>query len=456
MRKIYVSEITLNALKEQDLTFREKLAISEKLDSIKVDFVELPSLNDNKENEIIYRTISENLNNATISINVGADDESFELAVKCIKNAKKACLQVALPISTAQMEYFYHVKAPAMKEKIANLVKKASGVCGTVEFVALDVFRAEASFLTDCVKTATENGASIITLCDSEGVALPQDFANLVKQVKSTCDAKVFVEPSNALSLASACVIESINAGADGVKTSTCGNYMDTSIFAEIIRAKKFVLDVESAIDVSNANTVSKSINNITVKQDESVEESINVDDTIKTDASIKDVSMLIKKLGYELTDSDVGKVYEEFKRITLKKETVKVKELEALVASTAMQVPSTYHLVNFVVNSGNIIQSTANVTLEKDGQKFTGVSTGDGPIDAAFHAIEQIIGHHYELDDFQVNAVTKGRGAVGSSIIRLRAGGKLYSGNGVSTDIIGACIRAYINALNKIVYEEK
>ena len=73
-----------------------------------------------------------------------------------------------------------------------------------------------------------------------------------------------------------------------------------------------------------------------------------------------------------------------------------------------------------------------------------------------AFHAIEQIIGHHYELDDFNVQAVTKGREAVGSAIIRLRAGGKLYAGNGVSTDTVDACIRAYINALNKIVYDEQ
>ena len=73
---------------------------------------------------------------------------------------------------------------------------------------------------------------------------------------------------------------------------------------------------------------------------------------------------------------------------------------------------------------------------------------------DPAFHAIEQIIGHHYELDDFQIQSVTKGREAVGSSLIRLRANGMLYSGNGASTDIVGACIRAYINALNKIVYE--
>ena len=92
---------------------------------------------------------------------------------------------------------------------------------------------------------------------------------------------------------------------------------------------------------------------------------------------------------------------------------------------------------------------------LEKNGEKFTGVSTGDGPIDAAFHAIEQILGHHYELDDFQVRAVTEGREAMGETIVKLRSNGKLYSGRGISTDIVGSSIRAYVNAINKIVYEE-
>ena len=83
------------------------------------------------------------------------------------------------------------------------------------------------------------------------------------------------------------------------------------------------------------------------------------------------------------------------------------------------------------------------------------GVCIGDGPIDAAFRAIDQIIGHHYDLDDFQIQSVTQGHEAMGNALVRLRSGGKIYSGNGISTDIIGASIRAYLNALNKIVYEE-
>ena len=75
--------------------------------------------------------------------------------------------------------------------------------------------------------------------------------------------------------------------------------------------------------------------------------------------------------------------------------------------------------------------------------------------MDAAFLAIEQIVGCHYELDDFQIQAVTEGREAMGETVVRLRAGGKIYSGRGISTDIIGSSIRAYISAVNKIVYEE-
>ena len=117
--------------------------------------------------------------------------------------------------------------------------------------------------------------------------------------------------------------------------------------------------------------------------------------------------------------------------------------------------MPPTYRLVSYLTNSGNIINASAHIKLEKDGKILEGITIGDGPIDAAFMTIEQIIGHHYELDDFQIQSVTEGHEAMGNALVRLRSGGKIYSGNGISTDIIGASIRAYLNALNKIVYEE-
>ena len=458
MKKISISDVSLKKLCVEDyaLMFREKLAIAELLDNCGADAVELPLLIDSKEDEIVFRTISSSLKNAIVKIPVGDTKESIIRTAECVKNANKVCLQVVMPVSTVQMEYFYHLKSQAMLEKIATLVKEAKATGYDVEFVALDAFRAEEGFVEECAKVAFDAGASSITVCDDAGEALPEDYVVLVKNIKKSCDILVNVQPSNDLSMSAICAVEAIKAGADGVVTSIVGSNVKNSVISDILRVKKFNLNAECSLDFTNVKNIEKSILEILENKIE-VEQTKTVNSTsVSLDSSIKDIAEVVNQLGYELSDSDIGKVYEEFKRLASQKEEFNTKELEAIVASNAMQVPSTYHLVNYIVNSSNIVPATANVTLEKNGEKFTGVSTGDGPIDAAFHAIEQIIGHHYELDDFQVQAVTKGRSAVGSSLIRLRADGKLFPGNGVSTDIVGACIRAYINALNKIVYEEE
>ena len=121
----------------------------------------------------------------------------------------------------------------------------------------------------------------------------------------------------------------------------------------------------------------------------------------------ISEVNRVVRQMGYDLTEADSAKVYEAFKRVAEKKQFVGTRELDAIVASSAMQVPSTYKIKSYVINSGNVITATANILLDKDGAEVRGVGIGDGPIDAAFAAIEIIVGHHYELDDFQIQTVT-------------------------------------------------
>ncbi len=456
MKKIFVSDVTLCEAEgaSKALTFREKLNIVAALSKVGVSAVELPVLSDNAEAAVVYKTIAESAENIRISINAGSTPEQIKATYECVKSAKDLCLQIVMPVSTVGMEYNYHLKSAKMLSKIAELVAAAKECCECVEFVALDATRADIEFIKECAKKAYDMGAEAITLTDSAGAYFPDEFAALVKEIKADTDIKVYVNPSNALSLGAACAVAAINAGADGVKTAQNGvENISAAVLADIIRAKGESMGITATLDVTAINNTVKNISE--VAEVESVAATDNAA-AFSVEATLSDITREIKALGYELSAEDNGRVYEEFRRVAAKKEKIGVRELEAIIASAAMQVPSTYHLINYVVNSGNIINATANITLEKDGEQLSGVSIGDGPIDAAFHAIEQIIGHHYELDDFQIQAVTKGREAVGSSIIRLRADGKLYSGNGVSTDIIGACIRAYINALNKIVYEEK
>ena len=186
-------------------------------------------------------------------------------------------------------------------------------------------------------------------------------------------------------------------------------------------------------------------------------EENTALDGAVFLDSSStqEEVSDAVKALGYDLESDDEKKVYDAVKRLTEKKSSIGAKELEAVVASSAMQVPATYTLKSYVSTISNMVNAVSNVILEDENGTLSGVATGDGPIDSAFKAIETCIGHHYELDDFQIQAVTEGKEALGSALVRLRSSGRLYSGNGISTDICGASIRAYINALNKIAYEE-
>ena len=237
------------------------------------------------------------------------------------------------------------------------------------------------------------------------------------------------------------------------------GDTVSLDTFGSIIKDYGNDYQISAAIRNTELHRIVGQINWITdnAKNEKSTVTVSAENEGIKLDKNDSKETVLgaVKQLGYDLSDEDAGKVYDEFLRVAVKK-NVGAKELDAIVASAALQVPSAYKLVSYIINNGNIITASAHIVLEKGEERMEGIELGDGPIDAAFIAIDTIIGHHYELDDFQIQAVTEGKEAMGSALVKLRAGGKLYSGKGISTDIIGASIRAYLNAINKIVYEEE
>lgn len=455
MKTIFVSDTTLRAQCEAEkkaLSFRERLNIAARLEKAGVDGVELPALSGGREDAVVCRTIAASLG-CKVCISAGDSEESLHAAWQCIKDAAAPRLQVIFPVSTVQMEYLCHRKADKMLQTIAELCAAASALCPDVEFVAKDATRAESGFAAACCAAAAKSGAAAVTLCDDSSLAFPAELSALVREVKAACGVSVYVQPGDGLNMAAACAVAALQAGADGVKTAAGSDgFLSADRLSHILRAKGDALDLTCRLDATAIDNILSGIgaHPAAAPRDSFPSQPVLLDG----ESTLSDIAAAVGSLGYELSDEDVGRVYEEFRRVSRRKNAIGDRELEAIIATAAMQVPSTFHLVSYVVNSGNIITATANITLEKDGEKLSGVSTGDGPIDAAFHAIEQIIGHHYELDDFRIQAVTKGREAVGSSLIRLRADGRLYSGNGISTDVVGACIRAYINALNKIVYE--
>lgn len=462
MKRIIISDMTLPRHKE--LSFKEKIEIARHLDHLKADVIHMPKIENAKIDTLLIRTVSAFIKNSVICVDVGSDEEGVNTAFSAISGAKRARLSVSLPVSPVQMEYTFHKKPEKMLDLAKKLFSLASAKCDDVEFIAEDATRADKDFLRRVISSAFEAGVKTITLCDDEGVMLPDEFFaffnDLKKEIPELGKVKTGILCKNSIGMATASAVMAIKAGADEMKCAVgATDIPDIDTLSKILNECAERCGCYSSINYNELHRITRQIEWICgskavpapvrgVALISSENTVLDIHDDLET------VNTEICKMGYDLSDEDVARVYDEFKRVAEKK-TVTTKDLDAIVASVAMQAAPVYKLESYVVNNGNIISSSAQIKLNKEGQELNGIAIGDGPIDAAFRALEQIMGHHFELDDFQIQSVTEGKEAVGSALIKLRSNGKLYSGNGISTDIIGASIRAYINAVNKIVHEE-
>ncbi len=454
--KIQIFDRTLTG-SERAFSFKEKIEIARQLEKLNIDTIEIAEIENIKSDTLLVRTIASFVKNAVLSVAGGFTKQGIDNAVNALNTAQKGRVRIELPVSTVGMEYTCHKKAPKMLDMISELVSYAKEKCNDVEFCAVDASRADLEFLNQAIATAKNAGANIVTVCDTSAEMMPDTFGEFINDIKTDgINLGVMCDNKNGLAVADAVI--AIKNGAEIIKTSVGGENIPLDTMANVIKNCAGSCDIESDIKITEFNRIFKQISWITdnVNGEKSVVNTANIDDGIGLTANDDSDTVLsaVMKLGYDLSEEDSAKVYEEFLRIADKR-NVTLTELDAIVAAVALQVEPTYKLVNYVVNSGNIITSSAQLTLEKNGETLQGISTGDGPIDAAFLALEQITGAHYELDDFRIQSVTQGKEAMGNAIVKLRKDGKLYSGNGISTDIISASIKAYINAVNKIVYEE-
>ncbi len=465
MRKITIADRTIilkAESKNASLSFKEKVEIARLLESAKVDVVEFPAIENMKTDTLLLKTVCAFLKNSIMSVETGMTEAGVEAAFNAVSGAAKPRLSVKLPLSTVGMEYFCHKKAPKMLELIKTLVSKASSLCEDTEFVAYDATRAEKDFLKDAIEVAINSGAKTITLCDSEASLLPDAFSDFVYDVKNNVPAlsnvKLGIMCEDKNGCATAATMMACVKGADEIKCGTGkSNIASLLTVSNIIRNSGDRLGVASALNYTEFARIINQVSSITDGKVEDIEDTSALpysEFNLTENDDAQTVAKAVKKLGYDLSEEDNAKVYDAFKTLA-KKKPVSNKELDVIVATYTLQVTPTYTINNYIINSGNTITSSAQITLIKDDEEKQAIAMGDGPIDAAFNAIEQILGHHYELDDFQIQSVTEGTEAVGNAVVRLRSNGKLYAGKGISTDIIGASIKAYINAINKIIFEE-
>lgn len=470
MRDVRVSDVTMKQFatsKAFSLSFKEKLEMAKLLDRLGASVIEIEGIEREKADSLLIKSIASIVKNSMLAVPIALDGSNIELTWAALAEAQNPRLQVEASVSPAQIEYIYRMKPATMLAAIVDAVAKCAAVTKNVEFVAIDAGRSDMDYLTEVIAKAIEAGATTITVCDTAGKMLPGEFSQFVcdlyEAVPALRDVALGISCADDLAMADACAIAGIMEGVGEVKTATYPlGVVSTGKLARILAAKQDVTGVACPVRIAEIDRISSQIARMCESGSNkglSIEGSGAEagDNTVLTaHDAVEDVLACVSKLGYDLSPDDERAVYDAFLLIASKKDKVGVRELDAIVAAVALQVPPTYVLGDFLITSGNSITSSAHINMTKNGEPVQAIALGDGPIDAAFQALEQIVGHHYELDDFQIRSVTEGREAMGEAVIKLVSNGKVYSGRGISTDIIGSSIRAYVNALNKIVYEEQ
>ena len=467
MEQIRISDITMKQTgKEFSLSFKEKLEIPKLLDKLEVSVIELEGIEQPKIDALRIKSVASTVKNSIVAVPVALSADSVEATWNALKEAKHPRLQVFASVSPVQMEYLFHKKPAAMLAAIEETIKACAAKTSDVEFIADDATRSDEAFLYEAITTAIAAGAKTITICDATGSILPDELGTFIdkiyENVPALKDVVLGVSCSNELAMADACAIASIRHGVREIKAAAYQiNQISLPHVSRLLATKGEAFGVRSSVRTVEMKRIIKQIEWMCQTSrsknspfDNGVQDVVE-DMALTSRDNMTTVLKAVEKLGYDLSEEDGAKVWEAFQNIAVRKDVISSKELDTIVASAAMQVPATYVLHTYNITASNIASSMAHMKLEKNGTVLEGIALGDGPVDAAFLAIENIIGCHYELDDFQIRSVTEGREAMGETVVKLRSNGKLYSGRGTSTDIVGSSIQAYISALNKIVYEE-
>ena len=480
------------------MNLKEKIQMAKQLERMKVDIIEAGFAISSPGDFKSVRAVAETVKESIVASLARTTKEDIDRAWEAVSVAARPRIHTFIATSPIHMEYKLRLMPDQVEEQAVAMVKHAKGYCADIEFSAEDATRSDPAFLARIFNGVIKAGATTINIPDTVGYTVPDEFYEFLIKVRELCPAldnvDISVHCHNDLGLGVANSLAAIKAGATQVETTIngIGERAGNAAMEELVmalRTRKDIFRAETNIVTTEIMRASKLLTTITgvkvqpnkaiVGENAFAHEAgihqhgvLNNKETyeIMTPESIglTKNSMVLGKhsgkhalrskaqeLGIDLSEEALERAFERFKIIADKKKQIYDGDIEALLSKEALQVPKTYQMKSFVINSGNSITSTAVIEAIKDDKVIEKVSRGDGPIDAAFRAIGKIVGKQMRLEDYQLHSVTEGMDALGDALVKISSNGKSYAGRGLSTDVIEASIHAYINAVNKMIYEE-
>ena len=259
MKTIQIVDVSLReqaACNGSSLSFKEKIEVARQLDKLNVDAIETAPIVNGKSDIVFLHTLAPLMTRCVLVCPVGLDPALLPDTWEALRAAKRPRLNVVAPVSTVQMEYQFHKKPPVVLEMIKAQVAACRKVCEDVELTLHDATRAELEFLAQVVRAGIEAGAGIITVCDTAGVMLPDEFSRFVtalnEAVPELAKVRLSFEYSNSLHMAAACIFASVNTGFGQIKTACAGvNEPSLRSIAHVFRAKGDALGVSCGLNMT-------------------------------------------------------------------------------------------------------------------------------------------------------------------------------------------------------------
>ncbi len=498
-RKILIFDTTLRDGEQSpgaSLNTHEKLSIAKQLGALGVDIIEAGFAAASPGDLDAISEVSKQVKGPIIASLARAVKGDIEAAAKALENAERKRIHTFIATSPIHVEKKLKMSYDAVIDAAVDAVKLARNYSDDVEFSAEDATRSEWDYLCKIFEKTIDAGATTINIPDTVGYTTPQEYYELIKYLMNNIPnidkAVVSVHCHNDLGMAVANSLSAVLAGANQVECTInglgerAGNASLEEIVMAIKTRKDFYKGCYTTINTKEIYKTSRLVSKLTgirVQRNKAIvgknafahEAGIHQDGVIKEKRTYEimkpedvgiDTSKLVlgkhsgkhgleerlKEMGYALTKEQISEIFEEFKKLADKKKEVYEEDIRALVDDKFKLTPQVYELVSLQVVAGNAASPTATIKLIKNQEEFEDAAMGDGPVDATFRALERITFVKGKLMNYDIQALTEGKDALGEVNVKVYFPDidMAILGRGTSTDVIEASAKAYLDAINK------
>ena len=473
----------------------EKVELARGLEALGVDIIEAGFAGASAGDFEAVRAVSKAVERSCVCSLARCVEADIRAASDALSQARHGRIHLFIATSPLHREHKLNMNRQQVLEAVIRSVSLARSLCADVEYSCEDATRTEFDFLCEVLSAAIEAGATTLNIPDTVGYATVREYGALIAKLRRSVPAadhiRFSVHCHNDLGLGTAATLEGLLEGARQVECTVngLGERAGNAPLEEIlmgIRTRRDLYKLKDNLNTRELYRVSRmaaSIAGLEIPPNKAIvggnafvhQSGIHQHGVLKNRATyevMKPEDLGIPRggtvlgklsgrhalaehaleLGFSLTDKELNQAFVKFKELADRKKDITDRDITALLREQMHGVTGVYEIHSFQIFSGNRMTSTATVSLRKGADVITRANCGSGPVEACFHAIDQITELKCKLESYRLRAVTEGEDALGEVTVRVGNGDLVMLGKGVSTDIIEASCLAYIHAVNRII----